>query len=130
MDAAFTMQPRCPKPFAVFVLGVLGDAKAKIAINGDRCIHIGTKAVEMINTKRLYPCIKAVILMDRSEAIHFVIKFNRNTHIIRGQKLSALVRPLHLCFGLSFGFEIGFGAVKVDVIKSFKPQNVNRSGRN
>ena len=58
MDAAFTMQPRCPKPFAVFVLGVLGDAKAKIAIKGDRCIHIGTKAVEMINSKWLYPLYK------------------------------------------------------------------------
>ena len=129
MDAAFTMQPCCPKPFAVFVLGVFGDAKAKIAVKGDRCIHIGTKTVEMINTKRLRPSLKAVILMNRNQAIHFVIKFNRNTHIIRGQKRSALIRPLCSFWGLSFGFEIGFGAVKVGVIKSLKSQNVDRSGR-
>ena len=55
MDVAFKMHPCFPKPFAVFILGVFGDAKAKTAVKGYRFVHISAKAVEMTNTKGLSP---------------------------------------------------------------------------
>ena len=128
MHAAFPVHPCCPKLLALRIFGVFRYAKAKITVKGHRRIHIRAETIEVINAKRFYAFVKRIVLMDRREAVHLVVKLNGNAQIVRGQKCFALIGPFHPRGGPPFGFEIAFGAIKVCLVISFKTQHIDRSG--
>ena len=78
VHATFAVHPRGPKATRVFILGVFRHAKAHVVPEGDRCIHIGAEGVEMVNPQRFDTFIERVLLMDRRQAIHLGVEFQRH----------------------------------------------------
>ena len=64
VHAAFAVHPCRPKFLALIIFGVFRYAKAEIAIKFDRCIHIMTEAVKVVDPKRFNSAIQRVFLMD------------------------------------------------------------------
>ena len=78
MHAALAVHPCGPKATRVFIFGVFRHAKAHVVPEGNAGIYIGAEGVEVINPQRFDTFIERILLMNRRQAIHLGVEFQRH----------------------------------------------------
>ena len=78
VHAALAMRPGRPQFAGLGIFRVFGHAEAELVVEGHRFIDIRRIAVEVVDAQRLHTLVERVFLVDRRQAVHLGIEFERN----------------------------------------------------
>jgi hypothetical protein len=122
VNAALTVCPGGPEPAGLIVGGIFRHPETDLIIEGNALVDIRRKAVEMVDSERLYALIERVFLMDRRKPVHFRIEFERNAMRIAGPECARLVGPFDPFDRQALALEEMFRLVEVFVGKHLEAQ--------